>query len=152
MIKRVVDVEGLDIVFDNFVELAKEHPVKHYGGIEFNPHTLRAAWRNDNLLINSAVLICNFIDDKTIDALSWFTIAQDWRTNSKVATSYLWVSKDRKHGLAVFLEAIDTLKRKRVDVINVGYLLSSPDGDKIEKLLKKMKFMEEDKSYSIRLV
>lgn len=151
MIKRITSLDDLRIVHANFIELAKEHPVKHYGGLPFLPDVMWQAWSNENLLVNSAVLVVNFVDDVTIDALSWFVIGPDFRVNKIVATSYLWISKDHKHGLQVFNEAMAILKRKRVDIINVGFLLNSPSAGRVEKLLQRRGFQPEDKSYSIVL-
>jgi len=146
MIKRIVTVEDFDIVYENFRELAKTHPVKHFG-IEFDPKTLWMAWRVNNLLINSCVLVCNFVDDTTIDALCWFVITHDWRIDKDVASSYLWISKDKKRGLQVFREALAIIERKRVPIVNVGYLLSSESAPRIEKMLQRMGYKPEDKSY-----
>jgi hypothetical protein len=151
MIQRIVSVDDLDVVHRNFLDLAKEHPVMHYGGMPFLPDTMLLAWRNTNLLINRCVLVVNFTDEEHIDALCWFTIARDWRVDRVIASSYLWVSKNNKHGLQVFLECLDILKRKEVDVINVGFLLNSPSADKVERLLQKKGFIPEDKSYSLIL-
>jgi len=151
MVKRVTSLDDFKIVHANFAELAKHHPVKHYGGLPFLPDVILAAWSNENMLINTCVLVCNFLSETEIDALCWFVVGPDFRVNKSIATSYLWVSKNNKNGLKVFLEAINILKRKRVDVINVGFLTQSPSAPQVEKLLKKMKFKPEDKSYSLVL-
>ena len=151
MIKRITTSDDLKIVHENFAELAGTHPVKHYGGLPFLPDVILAAWSNDNLLTNSCVLVCNFTGERKIDALCWFVISPDFRVNKSIAVSYLWVSKTNKSGLKVFLEALRILKRKRVDVINVGFLTQSSSAPRIEKLLQKMGFVPEDKSYSLVL-
>jgi len=147
MIKRIVSTEDFALVYHNFSELSKEHPVKHYGGISFNPETMYGAWNNENLLINKCVLVCNFIDEQIIDSLCWFVIGRDWRINKTVATSYLWVSKSNKTGVKVLKESLKILERKKVDVIEVGFLLNSSSAPQIKLLLNKLGFKLDAESY-----
>lgn len=151
MIRRITDASDFKLVYENFSKLAEEHPVKHHTNLPFQPHIMWLAWNNENLLINSAVLVASFIDEKNIDALCWFVIGPDYRVDKNIASSYLWVAKDKKNGLKCFNKAIEILKKKKVDVINVGFLVNSPSSSKIEKLLQRKGFLPEDKSYSLNL-
>ena len=146
MIRRVVTSEDLALVYKNFKTIAAEHPVRHYG-LPYNPEILFQAWNNENLLINSCVLVCNFTDEETIDALCWYVIGHDWRIHKDVASSYMWVSTSGKSGLKVFKYALEVLRRKGIEIISTGFIVSK-DSERIEKFLIKNGFKLENKTYA----
>jgi hypothetical protein len=150
-LKRIVTIDDLEILHANFVEFAKTNDINHFGGIKFDPDILFLAFQNTNLLVNSNVVVANFVDDTTIDALCWFAIGPDFRVNKTIATSYMWVSKTHKNGVRVFNEALRILKAKKIKIINVGVLSCSPYKETIFKMLTKKGFQPEDESYSLIL-
>jgi len=150
MIRRVVNLEDARLVCDSFKDFVDTNKINHFGDYKFDPETLFLAWGNVNLLVNSCVLVASFTDGG-VDAVSWFVIGRDFRINETFAQSYIWISKNHKHGVQVFLGALKVLYRKNIKLINVGILHNSPYKDRIKKFLLKNGFKPEDESFYIKL-
>ena len=142
MIKRIVTENDLRLLYNSFKEYSKTNKINHFGDAKYDADLLFAAWSDQNLLINKTVLYAS-IENNIVDSFCWFCIDFDLRIGKKVASLYIWISKDNKNGIKCFNECLNCLKRKEIKFVEVGFSCSSPSYDRLYKYLSRKGFKKE---------